>query len=41
MGNKVQIGGLADAVMENLEEYAELAAEDVRAAVKNAGDTVN
>lgn len=40
MGNKVQIGGLADAVMENLEEYAELAAEDVKAAVKNAGDTV-
>lgn len=40
MGNRVQIGGLADAVMESLEEYAELAAEDVKAAVKNAGDTV-
>ena len=40
MGRTVQIGDLADAIMEELEEYADLAAEDVKRAVKNAGDTV-
>ena len=37
MGRTVQIGDLADAIMEGLEEYADLAAEDVKRAVKNAG----
>ena len=40
MGRTIQIGDLADAIMEGLEEYADLAAEDVKRAVKNAGDTV-
>ena len=30
MGRTVQIGDLADAIMEGLEEYADLAAEDVK-----------
>ena len=40
MGQTVQIGELAEAVMETLEEYADLAAEDVKQAVKDAGETV-
>ena len=40
MGQTVQISGLADAIMDALEEYADLAAEDVKQAVKNAGETV-
>ena len=40
MGQNVQIGGLADAVMETLEEYADLAVEDVKQAVRDAGETV-
>ena len=40
MGRNVRIGGLADAIMETLEDYADLAAEDVKQAVKEAGDTV-
>ena len=40
MGRNVSIGGLADAIMETLEDYADLAAEDVKQAVKEAGDTV-
>ena len=40
MGQTVRIGELADAVMETLEEYADLAAEDVKQAVRNAGETV-
>ena len=40
MGQTVQIGELADAVMETLEEYADLAAEDVKQAIRNAGETV-
>ena len=40
MGQTVQIGDLADAVMETLEEYADLAAEDVKQAVRDAGETV-
>ncbi len=40
MGQTVQIGELADAVMETLEEYADLAAEDVKQAVRDAGETV-
>ena len=37
MGQTVQISGLADAIMDTLEEYAGLAAEDVKQAVKKAG----
>ena len=40
MGQTVQIGELADAVMETLKEYADLAAEDVKQAVRDAGETV-
>ena len=40
MGQTVQIGDLADAVMETLEEYADLAAEDVKQAVRDTGETV-
>ena len=36
MGQTVQISGLADAIMDTLEEYADLAAEDVKQAVKDA-----
>ncbi len=37
---KVKIEGLADAVMENLMEYNDLAADTVKKAVKDAGKTV-
>ena len=40
MGQTVQIGELADAIMETLDEYADLAAEDVKQAVRDAGETV-
>ena len=40
MGQTVQISGLADAIMDTLEEYADLAAEDVKQSVKDAGETV-
>ena len=40
MGQTVQIGELAEAVMETLEEYADLAADNVKQAVKDAGETV-
>lgn len=40
MGRRIQAGQLADAVMKELEEYAEFVPEDMKAAVKNAGDTV-
>ena len=40
MGEKVQISDLADAIMETLEDYADLAAEDVKQAVREAGETV-
>ena len=38
--NKVSVSELADAVMEGLVEYAELATEDMKVAVKKAGQTV-
>ena len=38
--DKVSVSGLADAVMKGLTEYAELATEDMKAAVKKAGQTV-
>ena len=40
MGNTRSRVGLADAIMETLEDYADLTAEDVKQAVKEAGDTV-
>ena len=40
MGQNVQIGELADAILETLEEYADLAADNVKQAVKDAGETV-
>ena len=39
-GKKVSIDGLASAVMEELEEYNELATETMKAAVDRAGKTV-
>ena len=39
-GQKVSVDGLADAVMEGLEEYNKLATDKVKAAVKKAGTTV-
>lgn len=40
MGNVVRIYELAEAIMEGLTEYADLAAEDVKGAVKRAGSAV-
>ena len=40
MEKNVSVNALADAIMDTLGEYADLAAEDVKQAVKNAGDAV-
>ena len=40
MSRTVKIGQLADAVMETLNEYKNLAATEVKKSVKNAGKTV-
>ena len=40
MGRKIPISQLSAAVMEQLTEYAELATEDMKEAVKKAGTTV-
>ena len=40
MAQKVSVDLLADAIMEGLDEYAELAAEEVKTAVRKAGKTV-
>ena len=40
MAQKVKIYGLAEAVMKDLTEYADLATVDMKAAVKKAGNTV-
>lgn len=40
MGRNVPIGSLADTIMDTLEEYAGIVAEDVKQAVKDAGDVV-
>ena len=37
MGKKISISQLSAAVMEELEEYADLAAEDMKSAVKESG----
>lgn len=40
MTDQVRIGEMASAIMEALEEYADLATEDLKKAVKNAGTAV-
>lgn len=40
MGNNINVGDLADTIMEGLTQYAELATEDMKAAVRKAGKTV-
>ena len=40
MGNKIQIDQLADAVNEQLEEYANLSTDVVKQAITKAGNTV-
>ena len=40
MGRKISISQLSAAVMEELEGYADLAAEDMKSAVKKAAATV-
>lgn len=40
MSRSVSIGEMADAIMEGLTEYADLAAEDMKKSVKKAGNTV-
>ena len=40
MAQKVSVDQLSDAIMEGLDEYAELAAEEVKTAVRKAGKTV-
>ena len=39
MGRKISVDDLADAVMENLMEYADIASNDVKKAVRKAGNT--
>lgn len=39
MGKRIQANQLAATVMKELEEYADVVTEDVKTAVKNAGDT--
>ncbi len=39
-GDRVKIDGLANAIMEGLEEYAELSTSDMKAAVRKAGSNV-
>ena len=40
MGSSVSIDGLADAIMEGLLEYADMATDEMKAAVKKAAKTV-
>ena len=40
MAQKVSVDEMADAIIEGLEEYAELAADEVKKAVRKAGKTV-
>ena len=40
MGNNINVGDLADTIIEGLTQYAELATEDMKAAVRKAGKTV-
>ena len=40
MARKVKMGNLADAIRDTLKEYSDATADDVKAAVKEAGKTV-
>ena len=40
MGSRVSIDGLADAIMEGLQEYANMATDEMKVAVKKAAKTV-
>ena len=40
MAERVSVGEMASAIMESLEEYADLATEDLKKAVRSAGNTV-
>lgn len=40
MAEWVSVGEMASAIMESLEEYADLATEDLKKAVRSAGNTV-
>ena len=40
MGSRVSIDGLADAIMAGLQEYADMATDEMKAAVKKAAKTV-
>jgi hypothetical protein len=40
MSQTIKIDQLADTVMKGMEEYAKLAADDLKKDVKKAGDTV-
>ena len=40
MARNISIGDLADVVMDGLNEYARLATEDMKEAVRSAGKTV-
>lgn len=40
MARNIQISQMADAIMEGLTEYADLATDDMKSAVKKAGTTV-
>ena len=40
MSDRVSIDGMADAIMQSLTEYADLAAEDMKKAARRAGDSV-
>lgn len=40
MAERVSVGEMASAIMESLEEYADLATEDLKKAVKSAGNAV-
>ena len=40
MAERVSVGEMASAIMESLEEYADLATEDLKKAVRSAGNAV-
>ena len=40
VSGKISVDGLADAIMEQLDEYKDLAVDDMKKAVKSAGKTV-
>ncbi|WP_294143874.1 HK97 gp10 family phage protein [uncultured Clostridium sp.] len=40
MSSKISVDALADTVMKYMDDYAKVSAEDMKKAVKNAGDTI-